>query len=100
MTEAPVPAPAAPEPLDVDRWLHGGLEAADPALVAEGWERRFVTEGRRAEEFGELYRQLGLEVRLEPVNPSHLPDDCGDCRLITLLQFRAVYTRKPQDGGD
>ncbi len=32
---------------------------ADPVLVAEGWERRFVTDARRAKEVTELYEDLG-----------------------------------------
>lgn len=98
MNDGPAFPTASSGPFDADRWLHGGLEAADPTLVAQGWERRFVIEGRRAEEFAELYRQLGLEVRLEPLDTSHLPNGCSECQLVMLLQFRAVYTRKPSDG--
>jgi hypothetical protein len=35
---------------------------ADPALVAEGWERRFVTDGRRATEVIDLYER-GTGIR-------------------------------------
>ena len=67
---------------------------ADPALVAEGWERRFVTDGRRATEVIDLYEELGYEVRAEPVREEELENDCEDCQLIVLMQFKTIYTRK------
>lgn len=85
---------AVNEPVEPDRRAATGLEAADPALLADGWERRFVIEGRRASEFAEVYRQAGLEVRLEPLTPSRLPEGCTDCQLVLLLEFRTVYTRR------
>lgn len=68
--------------------------SADPALVAEGWERRFVTDGRRATEAVDLYEELGYEVRAEPVKQEQLENDCEDCQLIVLMQFKTIYTRK------
>jgi len=67
---------------------------ADPALVADGWERRFVTDGRRAREVIDLYKELGYEVRAEPVRAEELENDCEDCQLIVLMQFKTIYTRK------
>lgn len=67
----------------------------DPILAAQGWEKRFVADLRRAKEAAELYRQMGFEVRLEPINAANLPQGCDECRLIALLQFRTVYTYKP-----
>ena len=67
----------------------------DPERVAAGWERRFITDARRAEELTALYRELGFEVAADPVRPEELGDDCEDCRLITLLQFKTIYTRRP-----
>ncbi len=66
----------------------------DPALVAEGWERRFIVDRQRAGEIMELYRQLGYDVRAEPVRPSELEDECEQCQLIATLQFVTIYTRK------
>ncbi len=67
---------------------------ADPALVAQGWERRFIADGRRAAEAMELYEELGYEVRGEPVRAEAMLDDCEDCQLLILLQFKTIYTRK------
>jgi len=67
---------------------------ADPALVAAGWMRRFITDIRRVPELLELYEQLGYEARAEPLRPDELGDDCRDCQLAAL-SFRSVYTRRP-----
>lgn len=65
----------------------------DPQLIAEGWERRFIADRRRGEEMMTLYRDLGYEVRAEPVKPEEVGDECSDC-LLLALQFRTIYTRK------
>ena len=67
---------------------------ADPVLVKQGWERRFVADAARAREAAELYQQLGYEVRLEPVLPEHFAEPCEACALITLLRFQMIYTRR------
>lgn len=66
----------------------------DPELTAAGWERRFIADGQRAREAMELYTQLGFEVCAVPVQPSELEDGCEDCRAVSLLQFKTIYTRK------
>jgi len=68
----------------------------DPARLAAGWERRFITDAGRADELAALYRALGFEVVADPVRAEDLGNDCEDCRLITLLQFRTIYTRRPR----
>ncbi len=67
---------------------------ADPKLIADGWERRFVVDVRRTQEMTGLYDQLGYEVRAEPARPEELGDDCDDCQLLLLLGFKIIYTRK------
>ena len=76
------------------RWLHADQLEPDPALVAQGWERRFITDGGRAAEVVDLYQQLGFEVRLEPVSLAEIPDGCTDCQLMLLFHFQTVYTRR------
>jgi hypothetical protein len=75
------------------RTLSESQLAPDPALTAEGWERRFIADPRRAREATDLYTQLGFEVRAEPLSPEELGDDCSDCQLV-LLGFRTIYTRR------
>ena len=65
----------------------------DPKLIAEGWERRFIADAKRAQDAIEMYAEMGHEVRLEPVNTAGLSEACSGC-LIAFAQFRVVYTRK------
>lgn len=66
----------------------------DPALVAEGWERRFIADAQRTKEAIEIYEKLGFEVRAEPVTPLELGDECEECSVVAGLRFRTIYTRK------
>jgi hypothetical protein len=69
----------------------------DPRLVAQGWQRRFMADGRRAVEAMDLYRELGYEVRAEPVGTEEVADECGDCQLLMALRFTTIYTRSPRE---
>ncbi len=79
---------------EAKRVLSEAQLTADPVLIAEGWERRFVTDGRRAAEVVELYEELGYEVRAETVRREELENECEDCQLVLLMQFRTIYTRR------
>ncbi len=67
----------------------------EAALAAEGWERRFAVLPPRLEEMSDLYRSLGYEVRLEPVERGELPPECGDCPAALVLA-RVIYIRRLQ----
>ena len=67
---------------------------ANPELIRQGWERRFVGDARQVREAVELYEGLGYETRAEPVSANELGDDCEECFLIVALKFKTVYTRK------
>ncbi len=67
---------------------------ADPALVAEGWERRFTGDARRVQEAAVLYTELGYDVLAVPVRADELREECEGCHLLVLLQFKTIYTRK------
>jgi hypothetical protein len=69
----------------------------DPALVAEGWQPRFIGDARQTKEAMELYAELGFEVRAEPVPAEQMGDECSDCQVLMLLQFKTIYTRKIRD---
>jgi hypothetical protein len=95
----------APSP-DVVRRLSGVVEgeahrilsetqlAPDPARVAEGWERRFITDAARLDEVVQLYEAAGFEVAADPIRREDAPEGCDDCQLLALLQFRTIYTRR------
>ena len=80
-------APPLPRLPEVER-------PADPALTAQGWERRFMADGLRLAEYTELYTSMGYEVRAEKVPPEEIGPECGDCRLVICRQFVTLYTRK------
>jgi len=65
---------------------------ANPARLAAGWERRFVTDAGRADEAVALYAAMGYEVVADPVVPEDLDEGCDTCALATM--FRTVYTRR------
>lgn len=69
----------------------------DPARLAGGWERRFVADAARAAEAVELYEALGFEAVADPLGTGELGEQCDGCRLVALLRFRTVYTRR-RDG--
>jgi hypothetical protein len=105
MAEPPPPGPPSPEdrarslgPIveqEARRTLSVAALQGDPVLLADGWERRFMTDGARAREAVELYASLGYEVRAEPVRREDVADDCEDCQLVMLLKFATIYTRRP-----
>lgn len=66
----------------------------DPALVAQGWERRFMADPVRAREAKRLYSELGFEVHCAQIKPAELSEVCGDCALETCLAYVTIYTRK------
>lgn len=66
---------------------------ADPALLAQGWERRFTTDAQRVEEVMQLYSQLGYEVRAEPVQAVETHEGCDDCHSSVASKFSTIYTR-------
>ena len=82
---------------DERRVLSSAALTADPNRIAEGWERRFLADGPRAAEAVALYEALGYEVEAVALAGSHLPADCTDCQLATLLAFKTIYTRKPKE---
>ncbi len=69
----------------------------DPQLVAEGWERRFMTQRGRLAEYTDLYRSLGFDVRAEAVRSDEVDPECNDCRLILFQQIVTIYTRQQSD---
>jgi hypothetical protein len=71
----------------------GCVSPPDPKLIAEGWERRFIADAKRAQDAIEMYGEMGHEVRLEPVNATGLSEACSGC-LEAFALFSVVYTRK------
>ena len=83
-----------PCPRDEEQTAAGDEIPADPALTAEGWVRRFVAGEDRVEEATELYRSMGLEVRVEKLSPENFGSGCADCALASCRAYVMIYTRR------
>ncbi|MFQ5909937.1 MAG: hypothetical protein ACE5IJ_04355 [Thermoplasmata archaeon] len=59
-------------------------------LTKEGWEKKSVLSEPRLSEAVEMYEELGLEVRVEPVDPESMDEDCREC---FDEECRVIYTR-------
>jgi len=71
----------------------------ETVLVREGWTRRFASAPPRLDEMVELYRSIGLEVHLEPVEPGGPADACRGC-AVTLGPSRTIWTRPAGTDGE
>lgn len=75
----------------------------DPALVAQGWELRFVADAHRVAEMTQLYRELGFEVLAQPLvgveDDEQLDPDCVGCVVASVFQFKSIYVRRPSSDG-
>jgi hypothetical protein len=83
----------------VRRDLAEGRIEGDPALLAQGWERRFVADAARVEELTRLYEDLGYQVLCMPIRPEQIGGSCAGCRAVILAQFHLIYTHRPDGGG-
>ena len=66
-------------------------------LIKEGWEKRATYDDPRLSEMVEMYKKIGLEVLLEPINAEN-EDGCTGCMQLFPEQFKTIYTR--QKSGD
>ena len=80
----------------------GEAETRAAMLEAEGWTRQFLAGEPRLSEAVELYKQLGLEVHLEPVSSDSECKGCADnmgeseCRACFEGyedRYKIIYTR-------
>lgn len=69
-----------------------GGEGREGALAGDGWTRRAVAAPSRLEELTALYRQLGFDIRLEPIELDAMEMSCTGC-APDLADCRAIYTR-------
>ena len=67
-------------------------------LEAQGWTRQFTIEAGRADEYVELYEEMGNEVRVEPVTPDLMvAEECATCLLAACDRYVIIYTRPGED---
>jgi hypothetical protein len=56
-------------------------------LEAEGWKIASITGGTHLKRTLDMYRELGIEVNLEKVEP----EECGDCTQCFRENNEAIY---------
>lgn len=60
-------------------------------LKKEGWVKQNTIDEPRLSELVELYKSLGMEVRLEPVTPEEM--ECMECFKLHPNRYKTIYTR-------
>jgi hypothetical protein len=61
-------------------------------LTSEGWEKRTTYDEPRLSEMVELYKELGFETHLEPLNPDE-ELECAECMKLAPQNYKTIYTR-------
>jgi hypothetical protein len=64
------------------------------ALEKEGWTRQTTYDEPRLGELVEAYRDMGLEVRLEPPEEEEL---CESCLKGSAGTLKTIYTRESKE---
>ena len=62
-------------------------------LLRQGWEKRTTYDEPRLSEMAEMYEELGLEVHLEPFDPTD-KSDCAECMRQQPERYKTIYVRK------
>jgi hypothetical protein len=60
-------------------------------LKKEGWEKRFTMDEPRLSEAVELYKGIGFEVLIEPVDTTS--EECTSCLTAMSDRYKTIYTR-------
>lgn len=84
-----------PEPGSEPVYCSAGITVLGaPALEAEGWEQRTVSDAVRIEELEELYAGLGFETKTTGLDPQSFSEACNDCAVTACPTYIALFTRK------
>ena len=62
-------------------------------LTKKGWMKQNTIGEPRLSECVDLYKSLGYEVHLEPINPNEMSEDCRRC-FEKDKTVRTIFTRK------
>ena len=66
-------------------------------LLAKGWVRKNIIDEPRLAELKDTYESMGMEVRVEPVTPEILAQECDSCLINTPAKFFVLYVRESKD---
>lgn len=69
----------------------------DEELANQGWTRQFTASEPRLSEFAEEYKELGLEVLIEPVDTCPDDETCTTCMAEDPDFVKVIYTRPAED---
>ena len=61
-------------------------------LARQGWQRQATYDEPRLSEMVDIYRDIGLEVHLEPFHVDDQPG-CTGCMAAKPDLYRTIYTR-------
>jgi len=64
----------------------------DDPLVKEGWERRSILDEPRLSEVVQMYRDMGLQVKVVELDPKLLIA-CDTCLTGAKENYKVVYTK-------
>jgi hypothetical protein len=62
-------------------------------LARQGWTRCATYDEPRLSEMADMYRDIGIEVLLEPFHADEAPR-CSDCMASMPEKYKTIYTRK------
>lgn len=62
-------------------------------LARQGWQRQATYDEPRLSEMADMYKEIGLEVHLEPLHADEEPD-CTGCMAAKPELYKTIYTRK------
>ncbi len=62
-------------------------------LTRQGWTRKATYDEPRLSEMADTYKDIGLEVHLEPLHADE-ESGCTGCMAIMPDPYKTIYTRK------
>jgi hypothetical protein len=65
-------------------------------LIQQGWEKQATYDDPRLSEMVDMYKEIGLEVHLEPFNAVN-EEGCTGCMALFPDQFKTIYIRKKSE---
>jgi hypothetical protein len=76
-------------------------------LIQAGWERRFIACEPRLSEMAEMYEEIGLKVRLEPLPTKEemetegtkacTDSGCSICFDVDKERYRIIFTKPAEN---
>ncbi len=65
-------------------------------LQRQGWQRRSTHDEPRLSELAQMYRELGLQVLLEPCEPAS-DQGCASCTALDPERYKTIYTKEMEE---